>query len=460
MAYGFDPNAFQNSQFQTSGPPPAPPGPPPPFVASGFAISGAARSGAFRSGYLPPQNILLVKIGDRMLDPVANPIEQGTIQVSDNQNDTQDTCSFEMWGKPPELHQEIVIASGTFAKRLFGGVIQNRTQYSMAPGNPERWLIDCVDWWARANRRRIYAKYLTFPADVILKDLISRFTRGFTFNHVKPAPNITGGIEFDGDDIQGAVGKICNRIDWDCYIDAHRDYHFFDLELTRARSLLPGRYHYWDLKYSENVAQIRNRVFQEAGGGTSTAQVLANATSIPVDVVSWYPLSGPNMRVVHGGQIIPYTGIVGNSLTVPAGAITHVIPQGEEISLFVQVDDLDSQAEIAAIEGGDSDGIYEYTASVDHRLSEQGAIDKATAELNAYGKSVRGGTYKTFDAQARSGRMVDILIPYRGGQLRDKRFTIQSVQTRVIAAGWFEKTVTFGSGEKLDIYTALRGGIR
>jgi hypothetical protein len=91
MAYGFDPNAFQNSQFQTSGPPPAPPGPPPPFVASGFAISGAARSGAFRSGYLPPQNILLVKIGDRMLDPIANPIEQGTIQVSDNQNDTQDT---------------------------------------------------------------------------------------------------------------------------------------------------------------------------------------------------------------------------------------------------------------------------------------------------------------------------------------------------------------------------------
>jgi hypothetical protein len=422
---------------------------------SDVAVAGM-RSGLFRSGSLPLDQWLLVRVAGALVDPILHPIEKGSITVTDNQNETQDSCSFLMWGDPPQTGAEIVIAIGTFAKRLFGGAIQTVTQLPMKPGNPECWRVTCVDWWHYANRRRVYAKYLTLSADTILKDIISRFTSGFTWNHVLPAPNITGGIEFGGDTFSSAVSQICARVGWDAYIDAHRDFHFFDLETTTARALEPGRYHYRDLSFTEDIAQIRNRVFQQAGGGVTTAQVLAGALSIPIDVTTWYPTVGPNMRVQHGGQIIPYTAVAGGALTIPAGAITHVIPQGEEISLFVQVDDVASQARMAAIEGGDSDGIHEFTASADRRLSEDGAINKAQAELDAYNTASLSGSYTAFDDEARSGRIVPILLPYRGRPLRDKRFGITSVTSRIVAKRRVERTINFGSTEKLDIFTALR----
>jgi hypothetical protein len=458
---GFDPNAFQNSQFQTPGTPPPPPIPPPPLTASDDSVSGATRSGIARSDSWPIEQWLMFRInGDTVLDPYADPVVKGSIQIQDNQNETQDTASFLKYGTPLNPGQEIVIAAGTYAIRLFGGAVQRVTQLPMKPGQPEVWQHDCVDWWYFANRKQVYAKYLTFPADEILKDVFARFTTGFTFDNVKAAPNITGGIEFSGSTPQSAAQQICNRIGWECYIDAHRDVHFYDLEDVHARALEPGRYHYWDLRYSEDSAQIRNRVYQECGGGTSTAQVLAGATSIPVDVVTWYPTTGPNKRVVVGGQIIPYTAIAGSALTIPAGAITHVIPQGTEISLLVQVDDLESQARVAAAEGPDSDGVHEFTASPDHRLSEDGGITKATAELLAFADNSRSGSYSAYDDDARSGRMVEIRLPYRGAPMRDKRFMITSVTTRVLGPKrQFEKSISFGTTEKLDFYTALRGVI-
>lgn len=455
---GFDPNVFQSSQFQTPVPAP-PPIPPPPLVSSDDAISGAMRSGVARSGSLPPQNWLLVKIGGDIVDPYLHAIEKGTIIVTDNQNRTQDTCNFAMYGEPFENGTEVILANGTFARRLFGGAVVATRQLPMKQGWPELWDYDCVDWWYYANMKRVFAKYLTFPADVILKDVIAKNTRGFTFKNVKAAPNITGGIEFNGDTMESAVGAICAAVDWDCYIDAHKDFHFFDVENVRARAIAPGRYHYWNLDFKTDLAQIRNRVFQKGGGGLTTAQVAPGALSIPLDVMYWYPTAGPNMRVQHGGQIIPYTGIVGNTLTIPAGAITHVIPQGDEVGIFIQVDDLDSQAEMRRREGPDSDGVHEYTAETDRRLSEDGCITKAMAEMRPYTYGAISGSYSAYDEQARSGRMVDIRVTYRGQLLRDQRFFITSTSTRVLGPKRNEKTISFGTSEKLDIFTALRGGV-
>lgn len=455
---GFDPNVFQSTQFQTPIPAP-PPIPPPPLVSSDDAISGAMRSGVARSGSLPVANWLLVRVGGNLLDPNLNAIEKGSITVTDNQNRTQDSCSFGLYGVPPENGTEVIIANGTFARRLFGGAVVGTRQLPMKPGWPELWSIDCTDWWYYANAKRVFGKYLTFPGDVILKDVIAKNTRGFTFKNVKAAPNITGGIEFNGDTLESAVGSICDRIGWDCYIDAHKDFHFFDVENVRATAISPGRYHYWNLDFKTDLAQIRNRVFQKGGGGTTTAQVLPGALSIPLDVMYWYPVGGPNMRVQHGGQIIPYTAVGANALTIPAGAITHVIPQGEEIGIFIQVDDLDSQAEMKRREGADSDGIHEYTADTDARLSEDGCITKALAEMRPYTYGALSGSYAAFDDLARSGRMVDIRVPYRGQSLRDQRFFITSVTTRVLGPKRNEKTISFGTSEKLDIFTALRGGV-
>jgi hypothetical protein len=461
MAGGFDPNSFQQSQFQTSGPPPPPPTPPPPLLASDDSISGITRSGISRSDSWPIQNWLLARIAGVTYDATRLTIQPKSIAITDNQNATSDTCSFVMTGNPPLEGTQIILAAATFAKRLFGGAVQKLTQYPMKPGNPQVWRVECMDWWWFANRRQVFANYLTLPGDVIFKDIVSRFTSGFTFNNVLAAPNITGGISFNGEYVLTALSRLCERIGWDCYIDPWKDFHFFDIESVRAKALEPGRYHYWELQYTRDLSQIRNRVYQIGGGGVTTAQVLAGALAIPIDVMTWYPTAGPNMRVEHGGQIIPYTGITGNNLNVAAGVIDHTIPQGDEIGIMIQVDDVASQMEMAVREGEDSDGIHEFHATSDRRLAETAAITKATAELNAWNSAAIAGSYHCYDDDARSGRSVDIILPYRGSTLAaGGRYAITSVTTAVRAGKRrFEKTVNFGNTDKLDIFTALRGGV-
>jgi hypothetical protein len=184
-------------------------------------------------------------------------------------------------------------------------------------------------------------------------------------------------------------------------------------------------------------------------------QVNAGATSISIAGTGAFSSSGGIAIIGNGEQAIRYTGISGNTLTgipaagvgsvmstiaynssitaaacltgIPAsgtGAILYRIGKGDPVNVLAQVDSLDAQATIAALRGGDDDGVIEDYAS-DGRISEIEAITRATATLVLHADIPESITYETRDPNARAGRSqaVNITDPI----LINASFTIQTV---------------------------------
>jgi hypothetical protein len=84
----------------------------------------------------------------------------------------------------------------------------------------------------------------------------------------------------------------------------------------------------------------------------------------------------------------------------PVAAITEDIPVGTTVVVRSQVDDSAAQAAIAAIEGGD--GIHEHFVG-DGELSYSGCVERADAELDAFGAALLRADWVTQDMQAMPG---------------------------------------------------------
>lgn len=173
-----------------------------------------------------------------------------------------------------------------------------------------------------------------------------------------------------------------------------------------------------------------------SGLSTTTGQVNAGATSMLVAGPGLFSSGGGWAQV--NGQTIRYTAVSSTSLTgipetgdgalqstvnygstvsqapqltgIPAtgtGSLTHAITKGAAIHLRVTRDDTLAQAVVAAVEGGD--GIHEHVV-VERRLSEDGAIERAEAELDAFGAVLAEAEWETEDLNAKVGRPQAIAI--------------------------------------------------
>lgn len=181
--------------------------------------------------------------------------------------------------------------------------------------------------------------------------------------------------------------------------------------------------------------------------------VVAGSTSLLVANISAFSAGGGWAIIGNGDQIIRYTGITASSLTgipssgpgaivasitwnstvtaapaltgIPAsgaGAVQIAIIQGDEVNLFVQVDDLIARAALAALLGGD--GVQEDVLQ-DRRLSQREALARGFAHLEAKKHVVVELRYQTRDLNARTGRLQAVNLGPPFSLLGD--FLVQSV---------------------------------
>lgn len=163
------------------------------------------------------------------------------------------------------------------------------------------------------------------------------------------------------------------------------------------------------------------------GGG----QILPGATEVLTSGATFADADGGWAIIGNGQQVIRYHGISGNTLTgVPAsgpgsvtspvnygasitaaytlvgipvsgdGAILVPILQGDQANLLVVQDDLDAQALLASLTGGD--GVQEAYAQ-DNRLSETEALARAQALLALRNQIDEALSYTSRDLNTRSG---------------------------------------------------------
>lgn len=380
------------------------------------ARSGIARSGATRSDYYFGSLALTIGGVDR-----AQWVEKGTTKISDILNEQADTASLRTFGTAftPSPGQEIVIGSGAINNRVFGGTIVRATQTSSKKAGQIFWQLECTDYTWLLNRNLVTKRYSAQAGNLIVADLISSFATGFTTASVMPAaPSTPDVIEFKATRLSEALTRVANLVGWNWYVDYGKDIHFFSTESSQAPATIDANnVTYERLEWRPAIDQIRTRILVEGGGGVTTSAVAVGATSIPVNECSWY--SGSGGTVNSGSNLITYTGRSassgpGNLTGVPpsgASSVQYAIKQGEDINVWVVVNDAAAQAALAALDG--TDGVREHYVQ-DRRLSIDGATARANAELTLFKSIDFEGSYLSRDKFNKSGKSVVIDLPARG----------------------------------------------
>lgn len=311
---------------------------------------------------------------------------------------------------PPQPDTEVIFNNGS--GREFAGVMAYAQEEQL---DPVTFRYHCVannyePWF---DRHLAVEDYPQQAASTTIASMVSAFCPGFTTNHVQTAPTVA---EYKADyKVPTAVVKdLANLLAWQWYIDYDKDLHFFlsesipsplPLNTLNADTDLVD---YGDLVLTRDGTQVKNRIFCKGFYVMSSVAVPVyilcdgqNDTymlpQIPAGTSAKY---WPSLTV--GG--VPYTpkpDVASGLPGTPGGAsdtayisvsnmTIRVEPkpaQGTVIAgsmyykyqpIYVQDDPALIQEQVA-LEGGGSDGIYEYAVQ-DPRMSGD---DTSLAALRA-----------------------------------------------------------------------------
>ena len=155
----------------------------------------------------------------------------------------------------------------------------------------------------------------------------------------------------------------------------------------------------------------------DAGGAVYKLVVVLNdnTTTTYVDTKADSALGA----TASGEAVLELIGIPASG----TGAVALDIAAGDDINLFIQVDDVPAQQSLAALEGPPSDGIVEHYIQ-DRRLGAAQATATGKADLALFARPIATVVYATRDPKTRSGKSVTIDLPTFGIV---GTFTIQSV---------------------------------
>ena len=206
-------------------------------------------------------------------------------------------------------------------------------------------------------------------------------------------------------------------------------------------------------------------------------QVNPGAAVLPVAAAATFRPGG-GWVVLGGGQVVRYTAIAGQTLTgIPAagsGAITTTvlfgqqaipsallvgvtgiavpIQKGAAVNLWVQVDDLQAQAEQRARAGGD--GVIEYLLT-DTRRAIESLTARCVADLAQFSRPIVTVAYATRDVKSKSGKevVIDLASPAIHETLTIQEVTITEID---IAKGLAPRFMVRASTVRFSLEDTLR----
>lgn len=201
--------------------------------------------------------------------------------------------------------------------RLFGGTIITTDQFETGDVRANiSHNVTCQDGTYLLNRRLPIKRYTATSASVIVTDLISNFSTGFTVANVQAGlPSVS--IDFDGSQtFAECLTSLANMIGGYWFPDYYNDIHFFitatgtppdTINETNALSE-DGAHH---LRLVGNLNQIRTRVL--VAGKSASVSIPPNITvpvgntTLPISDQSTYNSGGGSATL--GPQTVSYSGI-------------------------------------------------------------------------------------------------------------------------------------------------------
>jgi len=313
------------------------------------------------------------------------------------------------------------------AVKLFSGRILTKEE-DFLPPNLLKYQVECIDNTRDLDKKLVIESYLNEKAGNIIKDIITKYTTGFTTTNVADGPTVTR-IAFDYIQVSEAITKLAEACGYEWYIDYDKDIHFFfKTDFPAPFQLDDDQANYKDLVINTDISQLRNRVYVK-----SEKYETLDFTELFVgdgSTVTWTckyqanPLPHPSLRLNDVAKTVGWDGVdnpddydfmlnattkvlsLGTYTSTPADGDEIVITYGSDVTIIIKWDDQDSIDAVKAIEGGD--GIFEHCITDNNIDTKEWAIDVAKADLLQNANPVIQGEFITNRSDIKSGQIITV----------------------------------------------------
>lgn len=401
-------------------------------------------------------------------------------------NEEADQLTFELLydgdtrNYKPTVNDEVVFTiDGT---REFGGVIVRIDEELESP-KLARYKVTCNDYAFLLNRQLVTENYTNTTIDAIIADIIANDTTGFTGNNVNAPVEVTS-ISFNRLTPAQCFQKLAEKANYSWYVDYSKDVHFFAKNGEAAPFNLTdddtdadyAKYVYMSLVKEDDISQLRNTILVEGGEKEGVERTITRDGSDVSDegvLDLQYKFSEkPTVTVDTGGGAVTQT--VGIDFLDDDGSFDVMWNFNEKYLRFTS-GNIPSSGDVIAMTGNplfpiivnvpDNDSVQEFGtfefAIRDRTIrSEDEAIDRAIAEITAYGDSIVEGSFKTYNSGLRAGQVLTINDTFRG--ITDERVLIQSVDLKCITptGDRLEHNVKFATFKTIGIINFLQNQLR
>ena len=381
---------------------------------------------------------------------VTDEVLMGSVSISDQINQRTNTLTFKTekygtHGYKPELNDQIEVFHD--GNKIFGGVIISYTD-DLIGHNTLRYSIKAKDYAQYLDRKLVTKRYEDETLAFIVDDLVDIYTTGFT-STVTSTQNIAS-ISFNRLTMSECLQKLANALNFVWWVDYDKNVHMIKKNEQSAPFGLSDaseNHITGTLSIEKDISQIRNIVVIEGGDEVSEpVNVEYHGDGEQIQFDTMYKFAEMPTLVVDGvTQTIGLDNIadplsfdymwsynekyVKANSTAPTYKDPSIDPPNVIITgkpLFPILVRVPEPVSIGTY------GEYEYAITDRTIRTKQQGIDRAVAELQAYGKSISEGGFTTYKFGIESGQTINVSSAIRG---INENFIIQRVSTKFVGIG-------------------------
>jgi hypothetical protein len=276
------------------------------------------------------------------------------------------TCAFQC-NFPIASGEEVTIAVDASKRLIFGGTVDEVSR-AQQDGELTTYDVTCLDWiWLANSGVSIYEEF----KEVSLNTAVSKI-----LTYVNPALGIRPGripedlgtvsITLDGVNLESALNNLARSqsVVWRLTPNKHIDMFREDPDPGNAIELIDDT-RVKMLSFKEQLNQVRTRVIGIGGGSPVDGFQMMGSQTLAVKESGWYSATGGFIKL-RALPPIQYTTVSEQSgpgfLTLTTG-LPRDVTDLETANVYVMLEDLTAQADLAARLGGGHDGVVVYYLS-------------------------------------------------------------------------------------------------
>jgi hypothetical protein len=355
----------------------------------------------------------------------------------------------------PGINDEVIVTEPAGVTKIFAGrIIEIKDRLSS--GKIEAVEVSCKDYIVDLDRKLVTKTYTNQAADVVIADIISTYTTGFTVTGVQTGAGNIKDIKFNYDYVSKAIQRVADLFGWDWYVDYDKDIKFFPSSGSPAPFGLgetaPDDFVVGSFEVKSDLTQVKNAIYVRGGiqrfslsadnaekyvaDGQQAAFPLGHKFTPNVNfAVEKSTDGGSNWTSLTEGQFgvddpnsfdILYDpnrpAIVFRENNKPANGNFVRIYGDYELPVIVYKSDEQSIAKY---------GTFEFRIVDNNIKSKDEASQKASAELRKYAEKATNGSFRTYKDGLAVGQEITINLPTFG--VSNQKFKIQKIKRSIFS---------------------------